>query len=127
MAKKHKRSSKKKQPLAFMPNILILGFALFVLAGVFLFSNIASGSTLRGKIVCLPKKGTGPHTLECNFGLRTSDGRYYTLRSADGSPMQLYQYDTAKQVEVRGSIRSYNSDVYNVNGIVDVDSIVVKQ
>lgn len=127
MAKKHKQAIKKSKKSPFLPNVLVIAFAVFVLAGIFLFSNIANGSTIKGKIVCLPRKGNGPHTLECNFGLRTTDGKYYSLRSTDGSPMQLYQYDTAKEVEVRGSVHTYNSDVYNVDGVVDVDSIVVKQ
>lgn len=125
MAKRKNYQKKKRSP--FLPNILIIGFAVMVLAVTFFFSNIASGSTLKGKIVCLPHKGDGPHTLECNFGLKTEEGQYYTLRSKDGSPMQLYRYDTSKQVEIRGSVHSYESDVYDVDGIVDVDSISVKK
>lgn len=40
----------------------------------------AGTATLTGEVICLPHKDTsGPHTLECAFGLRTTDGLNFAL------------------------------------------------
>lgn len=75
-----------------------------------------------GKLVCLPHKDTGgPTTLECAYGLQTTDGLYHALIDEDGN-VTRFPIDTL--VEVRGTILPTNADErYDIQDRVEVDSI----
>lgn len=83
-------------------------------------------ATITGKVVCLPKKGDGPHTLECAFGIQSaSDGKYYSLQGLTG--------DTAndafnKTVSVTGIMKEPEANTsYDIAGSIEVKSFVVGQ
>lgn len=44
--------------------------------------------SVSGTLACLPHKNTGPQTLECAIGLRTDDGRYYSLKGLSSQDSQ---------------------------------------
>ena len=84
--------------------------------------------TIKGEITCLPKKGSGPQTLECAIGLRGEDGNHYALKN-------LFDYDpnytfstTGMQVEVVGiftpeQVSGPGNSTYDVVGSIAITSI----
>ncbi len=84
--------------------------------------------TINGTIDCLPKKGSGPQTLECAIGLRDLSGKYYELRNLSTSDPD-YKYSTGGlKVEVTGlfsteEISAPDANSYDVIGVIDVTSI----
>ena len=84
--------------------------------------------TVNGEITCLPKKGTGPQTMECAIGLRGLDGRHYGLKNLFKLDPE-YKFSAAGlRVEVSGSfnpeeMQGPDGNTYDVVGIIDVTSI----
>ena len=80
----------------------------------------ASVQTLSGKIACLPKKGNGPHTLECATGIQTADGKYYAITETDTAiRTQLQTYPTGKHITVTGTVSvPPANESYDVVGII---------
>ncbi|MBI2098596.1 MAG: Hint domain-containing protein [Candidatus Wildermuthbacteria bacterium] len=84
--------------------------------------------TILGEITCLPKKGSGPQTLECAIGLKGEDGKHYALTN-------LFKYDpdyrfstTGLQVEVVGVLSTEgvfgpDGNAYDIVGTIDIASI----
>lgn len=72
-----------------------------------------------GKIVCLPKKGDGPHTLECAMGLQADDGKFYALKNA-----QLGSISTDAKVAVKGKLAAPSpTSTYDIAGEIAVEEI----
>ena len=94
-------------------------------------TNVPSNATLQGEYVCLPKKGDGPHTLECAFGLKADDGNYYSLSMNRGIP-DIYNIPTGSRIKVTGlvvPIEMVSTDIwrsYDIRGIISVETFEVK-
>lgn len=75
--------------------------------------------TFTGQIVCLPKPGDGPQTLECAIGLRASDKKYYALKN---NPNQEIPVNT--QVSVTGVvIPPSENEMYDIAGTIAVEKL----
>jgi hypothetical protein len=78
--------------------------------------------TLTGEFTCLPHKDTsGPQTMECAYGLKTADGKYYAIDTHKNFP-------SGKIITVTGTlvpVEALNTDTFNkydIVGIVNVTS-----
>jgi len=76
-------------------------------------------TTLAGTFVCLPHKGDGPQTLECAYGLRTDDGRYYALQFDPPFPADI---EMDKQVEIIGNLTTGADSKYDIVGTIKIQS-----
>lgn len=84
-------------------------------------STPGTPTTLTGTIVCLPHKGDGPSTMECAFGLKASNGKYYALRNLwEINPLLT---TTDIQVRVVGTLHAPETgEKYDIVGSIDVTS-----
>ncbi|HYG83289.1 MAG TPA: hypothetical protein VD907_00225 [Verrucomicrobiae bacterium] len=77
---------------------------------------------LSGEVVCLPHKDTsGMQTMECAFGLKTAQNKYYALRdqSSVGNLREVGQ-----KVKVQGTLTApAANEIYNIVGVVQVQKI----
>ncbi len=77
---------------------------------------------LTGEIVCLPKKGSGPQTMECLFGLQTPDDKRYFLTNL-GERLGGSQGD-GSTLKVKAVFSKADPNTpYDVDGSLDVISI----
>lgn len=84
-------------------------------------NSIGQEVSYTGTIVCLPHKDTsGPVTLECAYGLQTSDGKYHGLRSDD--PDVIFSVDTGKQAIVVGTVIATDS-IYDTVDTIEIMTI----
>lgn len=80
---------------------------------------------IKGEIVCLPHKNTkGAQTMECAFGLKDEQGRYYGLHETDpeyknisGAPMQI-------PVTISGVFIPKEDEKYQSIGVIDLEKII---
>mgnify|MGYP003393360819 CR=1 FL=1 len=79
-------------------------------------------TTLTGKITCLPHKGDGPHTMECAFGLVTTEGNHYALQNLwDVAPDIT---DTEARVRVTGVVSTPEAnEKYDIVGVIKVTKV----
>ncbi len=110
-------------PIATVQDI---GALLQVLAPAAVPSGEPERATLEGEYVCLPHRDTtGPHTMECAFGLKTADGSYYAL-DLNLSSALLPPLQTGDRIRASGivtPIERLSSDhwrKYAVKGIFSV-------
>src|SRR3989344_5401804 len=87
--------------------------------------------TKEGRVVCLPHVNQeGPQTLECAFGLKTTDGLYYGLDAGD-MPDQVSLAPMDRDVRIEGRLTAaaaLSSDFWNrypIEGIITVTAITV--
>ena len=77
--------------------------------------------TITGSLGCLPHKGSGPHTMECAYGLKADDGSWYGLSLSDGN---IHEYTSKEQVIVTGIVTpAPSSETYDIIGTIAVDTI----
>lgn len=100
--------------------LLVLAFVVVVLWSQARSPDVSTQpqemQTLTGDIVCLPKKGDGPQTLECAFGLRTADGHYYALQHADSKALA-----ETKSATVTGVLSpAAGAETYAITATIDV-------
>lgn len=82
--------------------------------------------TFSGSLACLPyntQPGT-VHTDECAIGLKTDDGRYYTLQNL---PQNAAMTPFTKHVTVSGTLTSQTDDRYSTRGVIAVSNFTVQQ
>lgn len=84
--------------------------------------------TISGEIACLPKKGPGPHTMECAIGIKGDDGKYYGLKNLFEHDKEYKFYSTGMHVEVSGTLnreemRGPGGVPYDITGIIEITSI----
>jgi hypothetical protein len=85
--------------------------------------------TVSGELICLPKIGRGPQTLECAIGLQGIDGRRYGLKNLSELDPEYNRFSVVGLlVEVSGifnpeEIKGPDGNVYDVVGIIDEISI----
>ncbi len=79
-------------------------------------------TTLTGKITCLPHKGDGPHTMECAFGLVTTDGNHYALQNLWEVAPGIT--DTEVRVRVTGTVSTpAANEKYDIIGVMKVTKV----
>lgn len=124
-----------------MKKIIIIAAAIIAVlfVGFFAFNNyiynqkqakvpIEGPFTRTGEISCLPKKGNGPQTMECAFGLLGDDGFYYGIRNfTDDQPISE-AIDGAKKVKISGNftkeqLKGPDGNSYDIAGVIDVQSV----
>jgi hypothetical protein len=119
--------------------IIFVGAALLVVAilasiGILLDtmtlrneSSTAPGQgliSIKGVVLCLPHKDTsGPQTLECAFGLKDENGRYYGLKDSDPGYKNVGNLPMNEPVEVTGSLKKETSTTYPTVGTIEVTKI----
>ena len=82
--------------------------------------------TINGEVTCLPKKGNGPHTMECAIGLLAENGDYYSLINlSEVDPDYKFSVGWLKVV-VQGTLISDNKTGLDGNPYNTVGSINVK-
>jgi len=78
-----------------------------------------------GVIDCLPHKGNGPSTMECAFGLKSTQGKYYGLINLNEEDMMSGKITTGVEVKVTGKLNNDEKSNYDIVGVIDVSSLVV--
>lgn len=80
---------------------------------------------IQGNIVCLPHKDTdGPQTMECAFGLKDDQGRYFGLRDTDPTYKNISGVGTDVRVEVTGNFTPQDDSKYQSLGVIEVKSLI---
>ena len=78
--------------------------------------------TLTGELVCLPHKDTtGPQTLECAFGVKNREGKYYAL--SELTQTKMMSLTIGETITVTGKLRPEPTSKYDIVGVMDIDSI----
>jgi hypothetical protein len=78
--------------------------------------------SITGTIVCLPKKGPGPHTLECAYGLRADSGAHYGLSNLFTGPWP-WPLDTGDRARITGELSEPEANTsYDVVGVIEVSN-----
>lgn len=80
-----------------------------------------------GEVVCLPHRvTTGPTTMECAYGIRTDDGKYYGLNTTNLPSNNPPEYQVGDRISVEGQILTGDqipsnfAQTYNVTGMISV-------
>jgi hypothetical protein len=89
--------------------------------------------TLDGEYTCLPHRGSGPHTMECAFGMKAANttDTYYALDTQFLNADTLMKIETGTRIRVVGTltpIEMLSSDrwkSYDIKGIMSATSLVV--
>ena len=82
--------------------------------------------TVQGTIVCLPHKGSGPHTAECAFGLHGQDGNFYALTRLNQDQLINGDFAVQTKVEVGGHLSSPpENSTYDIVGTIEIQNITV--
>lgn len=79
-------------------------------------------SSIRGNVTCLPKKGDGPHTMECAMGIRALDGKHYAVDVSD-LVTPLFDIAAEQQITLTGlvvPIEQMSSDQWKTYDIVGI-------
>jgi len=73
--------------------------------------------SISGELACLPHKDTsGPQTLECAYGLRTDDNRYYALQF---NPYPI-EAEFGSRAKIRGTLTTGGDSIYRIEGTISV-------
>lgn len=77
---------------------------------------------VRGTLECLPKSSDGPQTMECAFGLKDENGRYYGLNDPEWKFLIGAAMNT--KVTVTGKLKDKNAgDKYNIIGTIEITNL----
>ncbi len=80
--------------------------------------------SVRGTMVCLPHKDTsGPQTMECAFGIKADDGRYYGLSDTDPNYGNVAGVPMDVRVKVDGAFVARADSNYQDIGVIYVTAI----
>lgn len=87
---------------------------------------IAQGSsiTVTGTVTCLPHKDTkGPQTLECAFGIKADDGKYYGVY--DPTMQYVTTLSNGKKVTIKGNLdtSAVSKSQYPIEGAITVTTL----
>jgi hypothetical protein len=116
---------------------LIAGFGIvFLIAWVFVLQDgsplnrIVKPAPAEGQIqiegtaVCLPHKDTsGPQTLECAYGIKDSQGRYFGLKDSDSGYKNISGLPINKHVKINGTFKKEPSALYPTDGTIEVTKV----
>jgi hypothetical protein len=85
--------------------------------------------TVRGEIACLPKRTTGPQTLECAIGLKADDrDDFYALKNLFEHDPNYSLSQTGTRLEVIGTVTQEemhgpDGNPYDIVGVITITSI----
>ncbi len=80
--------------------------------------------TIQGTMVCLPHKNPGEfQTLECAFGLKDDNDRYFALRDTDPAYGNVSSVPTNSRAEVTGTFTAQDDTKYQSIGVIAVTRI----
>lgn len=81
--------------------------------------------TITGEMVCLPHSGGGEmQTMECAFGLKDTEGRYFALADTDPAYTNVSNAPMGTPVSVEGTFRLKTApDNYVSLGVIEVKKI----
>lgn len=99
-------------------SLILLALSVFV--GLYIDQSMKEAakkqgrSTLLGVSICLPHKKSGDvQTQECALGIKTNEGKYYSIADAAF-------FDTGVKIKVTGNIISPERDSpYNTDGTIE--------
>ena len=122
MAKKKKTDVSVKTQLSVATGVVLLLVAFGLLVGwldaryKLTTSTVTYADvTIKGESTCLPHKGSGPQTLECAQGVKTTSGAYYAI---DGV---VDRNNKDNSIEVTGTLRPASTDTtYDIAGTIKV-------
>jgi hypothetical protein len=84
---------------------------------------------LEGQVVCLPHRNTtGPTTMECAYGLKADDGKYYGLDNTGLPSTTPPEYDVGDRLSVEGTLVPQDQipsnfwQTYNVSGLMAMEA-----
>jgi hypothetical protein len=106
--------------------IIILGVILYVIVARPAHKVAAPSEgpiTISGEVACLPKSGSGPHTLECAIGVKSSSNKYYGLKNLEKHDPEHKFSSTGQHVEVKGTFLPDEDNKYDTAGTIDITSI----
>lgn len=79
---------------------------------------------VRGQMVCLPHWDTsGPHTLECAYGLLDDAGNYYVISFSNLPHQVVVSVPMNTDVEVKGTLIPGSDSKYQSIGRIEVEEI----
>lgn len=89
-------------------------------------ADMAVPAIMRGTFTCLPhlNSNAGPVTLECAYGLKAESGEYYALKD-ESRTSSLFTITTGQEIEVRGTLYPGKSEIYQSEGVIDVQEAYV--
>lgn len=90
-------------------------------------NQISGEIGVTGKIDCLPHKGNGPSTMECAFGLKANNGRYYGLTGLNQEKLMSGEIDTGVNVKVSGILTTDPKSNYDIVGVIEIKNVEVLQ
>lgn len=87
--------------------------------------NLPAGEiSIEGTIVCLPHKNTsGPQTLECAYGLKDNEGKFYGLSDTNPDYSNISKYPGSAKVIVSGKFTPADYEKYQSIGLIEVTDI----
>lgn len=119
-----------------LKNIFLFLFLSAALLDIAILFRIKSTSHLKslippqgniaiaGSVVCLPHRNpNGPQTMECAYGLKDAQGRYFGLSGSDPQHKDISTVGMNTPVLVRGTFSVSSSTQYPTIGIIQVKSI----
>lgn len=128
MNKKNSRESwpTKHKLVVFLVAVVLLVGAILIIGNVVKAPSPKENSrmSVKGELVCLPHKDTdGPQTLECAYGFKAEDGKYYALKEKDPDHPIFADKELKKAVTIEGSFASEKSNIYQQEGVITVDKL----
>lgn len=87
-------------------------------------AQMAVPAILYGSFVCLPLRNPSDSlaTSECVYGIKAESGEYYTLKDDSSS---LFSVANGQQIEIRGMLNPEKSEIYQSEGVIDVQEFYV--
>lgn len=83
--------------------------------------------TINGEVVCLPhKQNGGPQTLECAYGLKDLEGRYYGLKDPTPDYAVISKIPFGRMVEIVGTFTPDSNSIYQSIGVIEIKSYTLK-
>lgn len=80
--------------------------------------------TVEGEFTCLPHKDTsGPQTLECAYGLKSTDGKFYGLFDPDTDYANIQSVPMGEKIILKGFFTPTESELYLIEGSIEIHSV----
>jgi len=82
--------------------------------------------SVKGTLVCLPHRDTsGPQTLECAYGLKDEEGRYFGLQDTSPTYENIGNAPMNVPVTVSGTFEPREDQKYQSIGVIKIEDLVV--
>lgn len=92
--------------------------------GVTFTGNIPQSVRVKGEVVCLPHKDTsGPVTLECAYGLKGINGKFYALLDTDPEYKNISSLPTGEVAVITGKFTEQLDSEYDIVGVIEIELV----